>query len=84
MALAALCLQAQSSKSFSFGVGPSDKSQKPTEEIQFRAFVVDHGVRASSNEEARRVVQLLEGKGINIQPEVHPLTNFYQASKVKF
>jgi hypothetical protein len=52
MALAALCLKAMS-------------SILDNEQIQFRAFVVDHASRPSSSEESRQVVQILKDNGIS-------------------
>lgn len=48
MALASLCARVQSSGSYDWS---------------FRAFVVDHGVRAGSSDEARSVAETLKGKG---------------------
>ena len=48
MALASLCARAQSSGSYDW---------------RFRAFVVDHGAREGSNEEAEAVAKLVNEKG---------------------
>jgi len=48
MALASLCAKAQSSGSYDW---------------RFRAFVVDHGARAGSKEEAEAVAELVNKKG---------------------
>lgn len=51
MALASLCARVQSSGSYDW---------------RFRAFVVDHGARAGSNEEAKTVAELVNKKGKSI------------------
>jgi len=51
MALASLCARVQSSGSYDW---------------RFRAFVVDHGARTGSNEEAEAVAELVDKKGKSI------------------
>lgn len=58
MALAALCSQVQSTYP-----GTGHDRLASLEKIKFRAFVVDHGVRAGSTAEANSVAGLLEGRG---------------------
>ena len=48
MALASLCARVQDWRST---------------DLKFRAFVVDHGARAGSHEEAKAVAELVENKG---------------------
>jgi tRNA(Ile)-lysidine synthase TilS/MesJ len=52
MALASLCAGVQSSGSYDW---------------RFRAFVVDHGARAGSNEEAEAVAKVMNEKGKSIR-----------------
>ncbi|RDL37350.1 uncharacterized protein BP5553_04783 [Venustampulla echinocandica] len=61
MALATLCSQLQSTYPGT-GLPPLGSLRK----IDFRAFVVDHGVRAGSTSEANSVARLLEGRGAEI------------------
>lgn len=63
MALASLCSQLQSRPN-----GPV--------QARFRAFVVDHGVRATSKDEASSVAKILESKS----DPAHPLSSFSNIS----
>ncbi len=51
MALASLCARVQCSGLYNW---------------RFRAFIVDHGARAGSNDEAQAVAELLKKKGKSI------------------
>ena len=69
MALAALCSRVQSTTLPTSIEGqapghtcPPDSSES-THKLSFRAFVVDHGVRAGSNVEASSVAKVLEARG---------------------
>jgi tRNA(Ile)-lysidine synthase TilS/MesJ len=59
MALAALCSQLQDLSQSSVH-SPKQSSLRP---LQFRAFIVDHGLRAGSALEAEAVSRVLEGRG---------------------
>jgi hypothetical protein len=68
MALAALCSRIQKTPFESIGSGiRHDYSQTAAAvlpHVQFKAFVVDHGVREGSDVEARAVSNVLERRGI--------------------
>lgn len=59
MALAALCSHLQDLSQSSMYT-PKQSSLRP---LQFRAFIVDHGLRAGSALEAEAVSRVLEGRG---------------------
>jgi len=63
MALAALCSRIQhgTSQGFASHIGQAPLSN--LNNLKFRAFVVDHGVRQGSNVEAEAVSNILESRG---------------------
>lgn len=62
MALALLCSEL---KSLSPSKLPNEdwRTFRHLQACKFRAFVVDHGVRKGSHEEAQAVVEVLKGRG---------------------
>jgi tRNA(Ile)-lysidine synthase len=67
MALAALCSQLQDLSQFSVHP-PKQSFLRP---LQFRAFIVDHGLRAGSALEAEAVSRVLEGRGNVFQKTIN-------------
>jgi tRNA(Ile)-lysidine synthase len=65
MALAALCSRLQDRSHWS--LHPVTEGQCPEvsslSALKFRAFIVDHGLRAGSGLEAEAVSKILEGRG---------------------